>query len=112
MKIENMSPYLRDNFLNEFVRFLTSRQGRDPAIAKQGGPGGKFDGRMEALIQSAMMTTSIATSTDHIFFLYNLEKKGQVIVDIMQKQLHSQNFNTEVKMEKNIFNQKMKTASS
>ena len=35
MKIENISPYFWDSFLNEFVRFLTSRYGKDPANAKR-----------------------------------------------------------------------------
>ena len=66
MKIEKMSPYFCESFLKELVRFLTSRYGSDPARAKQGGPGGKFAGRMEALMQSAMRTTSIATTMVHI----------------------------------------------
>ena len=48
------------------VRFRTSRSGREPAKAKQGGPGGKFEGRMEARMQKKTKITNTATTTLHI----------------------------------------------
>ena len=47
-------------------RFLTSSQGREPSQAMQGGPGGKFEGLMEALMQKTMRMASRATTTVHI----------------------------------------------
>jgi len=70
MKIENISPCFWDSFLKEFVRFLTSRYGKDPANAKQGGPGGKLEGLIDALIQRTIMITKIATMYCHMVGRY------------------------------------------
>ena len=69
-KMEKMSPYFCERLMKERERFLTSRYGREPATAKHGGPGGKLEGLMDALILSAMMTTTMATTTVHIFFTH------------------------------------------
>ena len=47
-KMEKMSPYFCERLMKERERFLTSRYGREPIQPRQGGPGGKLLGRIDA----------------------------------------------------------------
>ena len=57
---------MRPRWRADLERFLTSSQGREPSHAMQGGPGGKLEGLMEALMQKTMRMASRATTTVHI----------------------------------------------
>jgi hypothetical protein len=64
--MEKMSPYLCDRLTQDRLRFLTSSQGREPTQPRQGGPGGKFLGLMDALMQNTTRMASRATTTGHM----------------------------------------------
>ena len=95
-KMEKMSPYFCERLMKERERFLTSRYGREPIQPRQGGPGGKLLGRIDAfkkvlldfdddeflaiytLMQKMTRMTKRVTAMVHMLGLCNRFKKKQI----------------------------------